>query len=55
MLNKVHHVTYVVESISDMAVYMENSFGVKPISTDEFTDAVSYTHLLAQETREDRG
>ena len=39
MLNKVHHVTYVVESISDMAVYMENSFGVKPISTDEFTDA----------------
>ena len=39
MLNKVHHVTYVVESIADMAVYMENSFGVKPISTDEFTDA----------------
>ena len=30
MLNKVHHVTYVVESISDMAVYMET---------------VSYTHL----------
>ena len=39
MLNKVHHVTYVVESIADMAVYMENSFGVKPISTNEFTDA----------------
>ena len=38
MLNKVHHVTYVVESISDMAAYMENSFGLKPISTDEFTE-----------------
>jgi len=39
MLNKVHHVTYVVESISDMAAYMEKSFGIKPISTDEFTNA----------------
>ena len=39
MLNKVHHVTYVVESISDMAAYMEKSFGIKPISTDEFPDA----------------
>ena len=39
MLNKVHHVTYVVESISDMAAYMEKSFGVKPISTDRFTEA----------------
>ncbi|MCH2502631.1 MAG: VOC family protein [Dehalococcoidia bacterium] len=38
MLNKVHHVTYVVESISDMAAYMERSFGIKPISTDEFTE-----------------
>ena len=38
MLNKVHHVTYVVESISDMAAYMEKSFGIKPISTDEFTE-----------------
>jgi len=38
MLNKVHHVTYVVESISDMAAYMEKSFGIKPISTDEFSD-----------------
>ena len=38
MLNKVHHVTYVVESISDMAAYMEKSFGLKPISTDEFTE-----------------
>ena len=38
MLNKVHHVTYVVESISDMAAYMEKSFGIKPISEDEFTE-----------------
>ena len=38
MLNKVHHVTYVVESISDMAAYMEKSFGINPISTDEFTE-----------------
>ena len=38
MLNKVHHVTYVVESISDMAAYMEKSFGAQPISTDEFTE-----------------
>ncbi|MDA0265295.1 MAG: VOC family protein [Chloroflexi bacterium] len=38
MLNKVHHVTYVVESVSDMAAYMEKSFGLKPISTDEFPE-----------------
>ena len=38
MLNKVHHVTYVVENISDMAAYMEKSFDIKPISTDEFPD-----------------
>jgi methylmalonyl-CoA/ethylmalonyl-CoA epimerase len=38
MLNKVHHVTYVVESISDMATYMEKSFGINPISTDEFPE-----------------
>ena len=38
MLNKVHHVTYVVESTSDMAAYMERSFGIKPISTDEFAE-----------------
>ena len=38
MLNKVHHVTYVVENISDMAAYLEKSFGLKPISEDEFTE-----------------
>ena len=39
MLNKVHHVTYVVESISEMAAYMERSVGINPIATDEFADA----------------
>ena len=38
MLNKVHHVTYVVESIADMAAYMEKSFDIRPISTDVFTE-----------------
>ena len=36
MLNKVHHVTYVVENIAEMSNYLEKSFGIKPISTDEF-------------------
>ena len=38
MLNKVHHVTYVVENIAEMSNYLEKSFGIKPISTDEFPD-----------------
>ena len=38
MLNKVHHVTYVVESVSDMAAYLENNFALTPIRTDEFTE-----------------
>ena len=38
MLNKVHHVTYVVESVSDMAAYLENNFGLTPIRADEFTE-----------------
>ncbi len=38
MFTKVHHVTYVVESIQDMAEYMEKNFGLKPERTDEFTD-----------------
>ena len=38
MLTKVHHVTYVVENIAEMANYLEKSFGIKPISTDEFPD-----------------
>ena len=38
MLNKVHHVTFVVESISDMTEYMERNFSLSPLSTDEFED-----------------
>ena len=38
MLNKVHHVTFVVESIDDMANYMERNFSITPISRDEFED-----------------
>ncbi len=35
MFSKVHHVTYVVESIQQMAEYMETNFGLKPEGTDE--------------------
>jgi len=38
MLNKVHHITFVVESIEDMAAYIERNFSMSPISTDEFED-----------------
>ena len=38
MFTKVHHVTYVVNSIQEMADYMEKNFGLKPEQTDEFTD-----------------
>ncbi len=38
MLNKVHHVTYVVESVDDMATYIERNFSLTPISRDEFDD-----------------
>ena len=38
MLNKVHHVTYVVESVDDMANYLERNFSLAPISRDEFED-----------------
>ena len=38
MLNKVHHITFVVESIEDMAGYIERNFSMSPISTDEFED-----------------
>jgi catechol 2,3-dioxygenase-like lactoylglutathione lyase family enzyme len=31
MFNKVHHVTYVVPSIDQMAAYLEKYFGLKPI------------------------
>ena len=38
MLTKVHHVTFVVESIDDMANYIERNFSLSPISRDEFED-----------------
>lgn len=38
MFTKVHHVTYVVENVQQMAEYLEKNFGLKPESTDEFSD-----------------
>ena len=38
MLNKVHHVTYAVNSIADIADYMERNFDLKPVRIDEFTE-----------------
>ena len=38
MLNKVHHVTYVVENVDDMAAYIERNFSLTPIRKDEFTE-----------------
>ena len=38
MFNKVHHVTFVVESIDDMASYIERNFSLTPMSTDVFED-----------------
>ena len=35
MFTKVHHVTYVVESIQQMAEYLERNFGLKPAQTDD--------------------
>jgi methylmalonyl-CoA epimerase len=34
MFTKVHHVTYVVHSIQEMAEYLEKNFGLKPERTD---------------------
>jgi methylmalonyl-CoA/ethylmalonyl-CoA epimerase len=38
MFTKVHHVTYVVESIQQMADYLERNFGLKPERTDDIGD-----------------
>ena len=38
MLTFVHHVTYVVESIQEMADYLEKNFGLRPERTDEVMD-----------------
>lgn len=37
MFNKVHHVTYAVESVEAMAGYLDRNFALKPIKEDEFT------------------
>ncbi len=34
MFTKVHHVTYVVESIQQMAEYLVRNFGLTPERTD---------------------
>ena len=38
MFTKVHHVTYVVESVQNMAEYLETNFGMKPDKTGEHSD-----------------
>ena len=45
MFNNVHHVTYLVESIQQMADYIAENFGLKPERTDEFTD-LGYKAIL---------
>jgi len=35
MFTKVHHVTYVVENVQQMADYLDRNFGLKPESTGE--------------------
>ena len=38
MFTKVHHVTYVVESIEQMAKYLERNFDLRPARTDDVGD-----------------
>ena len=38
MFTKVHHVTYVVESVQQMADYLESNFGLKPDKSGENPD-----------------
>ena len=38
MFTKVHHVTYIVRSIQDMADYLEKNFGLTPAKTEDITD-----------------
>ncbi len=47
MFTKVHHVTYVVESIQQMADYLERNFGLKAERTDEI-GAAGYRSILYQ-------
>ena len=45
MFTKVHHVTYVVESIQQMAEYLKGNFGLTPERTDEIGDG-GYKSIL---------
>jgi methylmalonyl-CoA epimerase len=45
MFTKVHHVTYVVENVQEMAEYLERNFGLKPERADEMT-AQGYKSIL---------
>lgn len=38
MFTKVHHVTYVVENVQQMANYLESNFGLRPTKTGENAD-----------------
>ncbi len=38
MFKKVHHVTYVVESVQQISDYLESNFGLKPAKTGENSD-----------------
>ena len=38
MFTKVHHVTYVVESVQEMSDYLEKNFGLKPSNSGENPD-----------------
>ena len=38
MFTKVHHVTYIVESVQEMADYIEKNFGMTPARADEISE-----------------
>ena len=47
MFTKVHHVTYVVESIQQLAEYLEKNFGLKPAQTDDIGEG-GFKSILSQ-------
>ena len=47
MFTKVHHVTYVIESVQQMADYLESNFGLKPAKTGENPDRNSFCTISA--------
>ncbi len=60
MFTKVHHVTYVVESVQQMEDYLDRNFGLKPASTGENPDRKSIVYRIGptimdffEPTRED--